>query len=266
MLRPRPVRRQNARVLDSTEVPAGAGPRDATALPTLREELGQAISRLARIGLLGVLTGVLVGGVLGRLAMMLLARLNAAATGRTSDDGFEMGRFTLSGSLHLVLVAAGLGLVGAAFYFTLRGLMIGPRWFRLLSISVGAAVVTATQIVHTDGVDFTLLQPAGLAIALFVALPVVYVAVLSVWAESVIAGERLTSRTWTAVGLAVWLPFAPLLGGLVVGRLGLAGARRTRVLRAAVTSPLVPWLLRGALSVLFVVALASLVADARVLV
>ncbi|MGH3334864.1 MAG: hypothetical protein ACRDOZ_03520 [Nocardioides sp.] len=45
------------------------------------------------------MSGALAVGVLGRLAMLLLAQLNPLATGVTSDDGFEIGQFTLSGSL-----------------------------------------------------------------------------------------------------------------------------------------------------------------------
>jgi len=55
------------------------------AQPTLRT--------LAAISSAGALAGVLIGGVGGRLAMMLLARLNPQALGVKSDDGFIIGRF-----------------------------------------------------------------------------------------------------------------------------------------------------------------------------
>ena len=50
--------------------------------------------------------------------------------------------------------------------------MIGPRWFQVLSISLGPAVVVGALLVHPEGVDFTLLRPRWLAIALFVAIQV----------------------------------------------------------------------------------------------
>jgi len=132
-----------------------------------RVQAERALRSLAAISVAGALAGVLVGGIGGRLAMMLLARLNPQVTGLTSDDGFIMGRFTVGNTLSLLAVGFGLGLFGAAVYAVLRGLMIGPRWFQVLSISVGPAVVVGEMLVHTDGVDFTLLEPAGLAIALF---------------------------------------------------------------------------------------------------
>lgn len=53
-----------------------------------------ALRRLAAITVAGAVLGVLVGGVGGRLAMVLLAALNPRATGVTSDDGFTIGQFT----------------------------------------------------------------------------------------------------------------------------------------------------------------------------
>jgi hypothetical protein len=136
----------------------------------------------------GALTGVLVGGVGGRLAMMLLARLDPQATGVRGDDGFIIGRFTVGGTLSLLVVGSGLGLLGAASYAVLRALMIGPRWFQVLSISMGPAVVVGQMLVHTDGVDFTPLEPAGLAIVLFVLIPGVYVVLLT-----------MRAKRWTAL-------------------------------------------------------------------
>lgn len=69
-----------------------------------------AARRLAAITAAGVVLGVLVGGVGGRLAMMLLAATNPGMGGLTSDDGFMIGRFTLLGSLNLLLANAWLGI------------------------------------------------------------------------------------------------------------------------------------------------------------
>lgn len=50
--------------------------------------------------------------------------------------------------------------------------MIGPRWFQILSIGLGPAVVVGGVLVHVPGgVDFTVLQPVWLSIVLFMAFP-----------------------------------------------------------------------------------------------
>jgi len=222
-----------------------------------------AARRLAAVTAAGGLLGLLVGGVGGRLAMMLLARLNPDATGVTSDDGFTIGRLTTA-SLDLLLVGTLLGVFGGGIYFVLRGLMIGPRWFQVVSISVGPAVVVGSQLVHTDGVDFTL-DPALLAIALFVLIPGIYAALLTVLGERWLDGEGpfATSRSWVAaLPLLLWLPIAPLLGVLVVGLAAFEAVRRAGRGSALLTHPVWPWLARGALVAVFAVCLVDLVQDA----
>lgn len=227
--------------------------RDA-ALPAART--------LAVVTLVGIGCGILTVGLLSRLAMLLLARLNPAATGVTSDDGFVMGQFTLSGSLNLLLVAGPFfGVLGAGFYVALRGLRIGPGWFQLLSISLGPAIVVGAVIVHTTGVDFVLLEPLWLTVALFVLLPAVYVVMLSVIAERLLERWPEPRRPIVAVGLLAWVPLLPVLALLIAGWALL----RTSVGATLAAQPVAAWLARGLLSLVFVVAVLDLVGDVRTL-
>lgn len=228
--------------------------------------VGYAVRRLSVVTWAGAILGFLVGGVGGRLAMMLLARLNPEATGVTSDDGFVMGQLTLQ-TLNLVLVTTMLGVLGGGIYFVLRGLMIGPRWFQVLSISAGAAVVVGGVVVHVDGVDFTL-DPAWLAVVMFVLIPGVYAGFLTLLAERwLIPNGRFTSSTsWrTYCPLLLWAPIAPALGVLLLGLAGFEGLRRTGGGRAALDLPVWPWLARGTLTVVFTVGLVGLVQDTSAL-
>jgi hypothetical protein len=226
-----------------------------------------AVRRLAAITVAGALLGVLVGGVGGRLAMMLLAAMNPRATGVISDDGFTIGQLTIGGTAQLLVVAGLLGLAGAFVYALLRGLMIGPRWFRVLSISVGSGVVVGALIVHTDGVDFTLLQPVSLTVGLFVAIPVVYAALLTLLAENWIAEGGWPSRgrlRGVLATLLLWLPLLPLL--LVLAGVWLVAEWLRRQLEPPGPSrPVLSWLARGVLAVVFVLALENLVSDIRFL-
>ena len=121
---------------------------------------GGRLSRVALIVATGVGAGLLVGGALGRLVMFALIRLNPENIGLLSDDGFEMGRFTLSGSLNLLVVGAVVGGAGGLVYAAARHLTFGPTWFRALSIVLGAGLPVGAMVVHSDGVDFVLLSPA----------------------------------------------------------------------------------------------------------
>jgi len=133
----------------------------------------------------GALQGLLVGGVGGRLPMMLLAKLNPNATDAVSDDGFTIGHLTFQ-SLNLLGAATLLGVLGGGIDFVPRGVMIGPRWFQILSIGLGPAVVVGGVLVHVPGgVDFTVLQPVWLSIVLFMAIPGTYAALLTCWPSTI---------------------------------------------------------------------------------
>ena len=82
--------------------------------------------------------------------MMLLALRNPQATGVTSDDGFRMGQFTISGTLALLVTTTLLGVLGGGIYLVLRHLMIGPRWFQVVAIFCGPAIVVGSILVHTE--------------------------------------------------------------------------------------------------------------------
>ncbi|MDQ3475163.1 MAG: hypothetical protein M3492_02155 [Actinomycetota bacterium] len=237
-----------------------------------RRRAEHAARQLAAISLAGLLLGLLVGGVGGRLAMMLLARLNPGLAGVVSDDGFVMGQFTLRSTAGLLVIATALGLLGAAGYALLRGLRIGPRWFQVLTISAGSAVVVGQLLVHTDGVDFRLLQPVGLAIALFVLIPGLYAALLTVLAERWLRPDSWFFRSrlrYVAPILLAYVVLVPLLPALVaLAILWLIrdriqhGGRDTTVL----ASPVGPWLVRAALALLFVYSGVLLVQEVGLLV
>ena len=224
--------------------------------------------RLAVATVAGALSGLLVGGIGGRLAMMLLVRLAPETTGVLSDDGFLIGQFTLSGTLNLLALGTVLGVLGGGIYFIVRGLMIGPRWFQVLSISLGPAVVVGALLVHPEGVDFTLLRPRWLAIALFVAIPGLYAVFLTVICERWLQPDgrfQKAARPAALAPLILWLPIAP---GLLVGVLGwlvLELLRRQAATRALVEDPWGPWLARLALTVIFGLFLTELVQNVAVL-
>lgn len=231
-------------------------------------QMDRAVRRLAVATAAGAFCGLLVGGIGGRLAMLLLARLSPETTGAISDDGFLIGQFTVSGTLNLLAVCTIIGVLGGGVYLLTRGLMIGPRWFQVLSISIGPAVVVGAMLVHPEGVDFTLLRPTWLAIALFVAIPGSYAALLTVLGERWLRTDRrflLAPRRVAFVPLILWLPLAPVLLVGVLGWVAVELLRRHPGSRALVESPWVPRLIRLSLILIFVFSLTDLVRDVAAL-
>lgn len=249
--------------MTSTQVANGVrSPRPSSA------EIEGAGRRLAVATAAGAVSGLLVGGIGGRLAMMLLARLSPEAIGIRSDDDFLIGQLTLSGTLNLLLVGTVLGVLGGGVYIAVRSLMIGPRWFQVLSISLGPAVVVGAMLVNPTGVDFTLLRPAWLAIALFIAVPGLYAVLLTILCERWLRpdGTFLRARRWVALApLILWLPLAPVPLLLAISWFVIRLARGGSATRALVEHPLIPLLARSALVVIFVVSLTGLFSDINAL-
>ena len=192
----------------------------------------------------GAVAGALVGGVGGRLAMLLL-RLTSPddVIGMTSDDGFEIGVVSLD-TAQLVLAMAMLGAINGVLYAALRGAI--PRNLRLPLWSVFAAALGGASIVHDDGVDFAFLEPAALAIALFVLLPGAAAAMVVLLVERWMRVQPWSDRR-LSIGLCIGavagtfaLAFAGLVaaGALVVRRAGL-DSLLARVARLAVPAALV---------------------------
>jgi hypothetical protein len=198
--------------------------------------------------------------------MFVLARLNPSAAGLESDDGFEIGQFTLSGSLNLLLFGAVLGVAGAGIYAAIRSLMIGPRWFQVLSIAVGGAVVVGEAVVHTDGVDFIALKPPLLAIAIFVAIPGLYAGALTAASERILASQATgNNRVLLVLGLLPWAPLFPLFLVLATGWALLQAAHRSDRAQALVANPAAMWIPRVLLIAFFLATLGSLVEDSLTL-
>ena len=130
----------------------------------------------------GAVAGAVVGGLLGRLAMALLRVTSPQAViGVTSDDGFEIGRVSLESLQLLALTGVGGGLAGVVY--TALGPAVRQAQLRIALWTATCGAGAGAQIVHSDGVDFTLLRPVWLAVGLFVLLPTLGALAVAILAE-----------------------------------------------------------------------------------
>jgi hypothetical protein len=151
----------------------------------------------------GAIAGLVVGGIGGRLAMLLL-RLTSSdlVIGLDSDDGFEIGVVSFD-TLNLLGATTALGGIVGVLYAVARPAL--PARLRVAIWAVLWAIVGGAAIVNDDGIDFTLLEPAALAIALFVVIPGAGAAVMAALAE-----RWSDERPWRRHRLAVVLVVATL--------------------------------------------------------
>lgn len=162
---------------------ANASSASSTAPPTTSPPRALGLAALA-----GGLGGLVVGGLFGRVFMFVLAELNPDYAGVNTDDGFPIGRFTLAGTFNLLLVTVVIGVLGGLLFLLLRGLRFGPVWFRVLSMPAGVMVVVGSVMVHSDGVDFAVLEPWWLAVTFTLAVPLLYTLMVAALADRWIGG------------------------------------------------------------------------------
>jgi hypothetical protein len=211
----------------------------------------------------GFLAGALIGGVGGRLAMLVLRLTsNPALHGVSTDDGFTIGRVSAE-TLFLLGVTAGLGMAGGLFYLVARRWIASPWRIPLMTLFFG--LVGGAGLIGPSDVDFRLLSPLSLAVALFVVIPAAYGAAMSWIAERLLREDsilRRGRRAWI-VGL-VPLAFANVVGLLIL--LVAFGAwtlgRSVPGLVEAWRSQVGTWLGRVALVAIAVVSGAGLLRDA----
>ena len=247
-------------------------PTSETVCRIMDNDIGSRFGESMRVLIVaGIPAGVVLVGVGSRVAMLVL-RLTSPdhVRGVTSDDGFIIGRVTLGGTYNLLALGGAVGIIGAGAYRMVSPWLIGPIWFRHVTTGLAAGAVVGSMLVHSNGIDFTLLQPTWLAIGLFVALPALFGTLVGVAVDSVSRPDSWTNRgrrRWVLPVLAVGcfpatLPIA-LVAALIVGILLVLGDREP--LQRVRNSPIYALAARTVWLLVAVSGLIALVNDTRAL-
>ena len=221
--------------------PAAQGESDqaeSPLLPTRTEWLGL-LGRLGAASLAGLLAGLAIGGVGGRLAMFVL-RLTSpdSLRGVATDDGFDIGSFTTDTVGFVVFTTLAGALIAVPYFVARRWL---PERRRPAQTAVFFGLVGGAAVIEPGGVDFTFIDPQVLAIALFVALPAGYGAAMAAGTEWLLDHPD-TYRRARYLALVPLLVGGPLLVVIVVA-LGAAviGGRRWPQLATVARGPVPTW-------------------------
>jgi hypothetical protein len=206
----------------------------------------------------GGVAGLVVGGVGGRLLMLVLRLTSPEFVGSVSDDGFEIGVVS-SRTLQLFGATIQIGGLNGLGYAAARRFLAPARRLPVWTV-VGGALGGAV-LLHGDGIDFAL-RPHWLAAGGFVLVPALGAALTVVLVELLSRLRPWASTRWTLAGLAAALPAAvALLLALPVALMALALAR-VDALRAIVR-PLGPGAAALLLAVVVALSVADLVRDLR---
>jgi hypothetical protein len=227
-----------------------------------RQDLAAAARPLSAAVVSGLITGLVVGGLGGRIAMFVL-RLTSSSSlhGVETDHGAIIGVISLD-TIFLLLVAAAVGILGGVLYLAIRGWL--PRRGRIVVAAAFGAVVGGAQLITPHGLDFTALAPLWLAIAMFIAISAAYGAMICALIERRLAeGDDADAIRWTVLAPLLLLLFLGPGGFAIVAGAGAVwlSVRRWPSLVTLWRSPVVVWLGRAALVAFAAVQLSALVGE-----
>lgn len=156
-------------------------------------------------GFSGLVTGVVVGGLGGRIFMRIAgAAAGESAQGRITEAGFTVGEVTVGGTIALTLfVGIFVGLAASLFYLIFLPWLRWAGRFRGVAYGVTLfAIGSATSdIMNPDNIDFFILGNGGLLVGLVFGLFVVFGVVQDVLfriADGTMPGEE---EGWRNIGV-----------------------------------------------------------------
>ena len=152
----------------------------------------------------GFVVGTILLGTLLRLAMFVL-RLTSESSlrGVETDFGATIGRFSVVDTGLFMLGCGGAGAIAGIIYLAIRPIVARRR--RAPVAALAAGTFGPAVIIDPDGVDFAILEPALLAVAMFVASLAAFGYAVSV------AVEWLLRVSWWRMSPAAWIVMGPLL-------------------------------------------------------
>jgi hypothetical protein len=183
-----------------------------TAVPpiTRAEAVVSIVRDIARAALAGLIVGVVVLGGGGRVVMRLIAMLDPSSLGLLTENGNRIGDVTIAGTLALVLFGGiAVGLASSVVWVAIQDWIPGRGSRRVLIAMPIAVALTAFQLVRPENVDFRIVGPTPLVLAILlvhVAIAGAAFAAVAEWLDRRLppAAGRLTPAT-VAYGVLVAL-------------------------------------------------------------
>ena len=180
---------------------------------------GEITRDIARGGIGGLVVGVVVGGLGGRVAMRLMALLIPDSAGRFTENGNRIGDITLGGTFALVL----FGGVFAGIFLGTIWVVVSPWLPRSLGLRVLAAIplaigLGAFGVVKGSNSDFLVLgyDPSVIVVLLgLVGLVGASMAVVDAWLDRRLPRPRSSIGPASGVYIVISLLGAPFAVGVV---------------------------------------------------
>ncbi len=155
-----------ADVLVTAEAPATTVHERSAASPG-----GEVLRDIARGGFAGILVGIFVAGLGGRLVMRLATILHEDTVGQTTEAGETIGRITVNGTLALVTFSGlGMGLVAGTIWVIVSPWIPWHGLARAFATAVAAIAIGTPALVQYTNFDFVILGHDPIVVAMLLGL------------------------------------------------------------------------------------------------
>jgi hypothetical protein len=182
---------------------------------------GEVLRDIARGGIAGLVAGIVVGGLGGRLVMRVAALLHPDAVGALTENGNRIGDITLGGSVALVLFGLIACAMAGAVWVVVSPWIPGRARVRALLAACVAIAIGTPMLIIGGNPDFVILEHDPRVVALLVALVGAIglaIALLDSWLDRwlphAITGRRRAAAFYafvTLMGTVLVLPFVLLV-------------------------------------------------------
>jgi hypothetical protein len=126
---------------------------------------------IARAALAGLVVGVVVLGLGGRIVMRLAALIDPTSAGRHTENGNRIGDITLEGTAVLIIFGGLLvGAAAAVVWVAIQEWIPGRPALRAVLAMPIAVALTGFQLVRPENHDFRIMAPVGPILVLLLAL------------------------------------------------------------------------------------------------
>lgn len=177
--------------------------------------------------LAGIIAGVVVGGLLGRVVMRISGfAAGPALVGVHTSNGNRVGDITFAGTLALVVfVGLAAGLFGGIVYAVVEPWLRRARPWHGLAFGVGLFLAFGFLVLEPSNFDFRRFGVAVLNVAMFTALFVIFGAATAWLFDAVKALRAGTGGAARVVDVLAWFALVPavivsVLIAISVGGLG----------------------------------------------
>ena len=180
--------------------------------------LGEVLRDISRGGLAGLLTGIVVAGIGGRVVMRAAALIVPSATGLVTEAGNRIGEVTIAGTFALISFQG----LGMGVLFGVVWVVISP-WLPRPTVARGVAAMpivvglSSHSLIDRSNPDFALLEHNPLVVAILVALVASVAPALAIFDRMLDRRlpRAISARWWPAVAYTLLALIGIALGGLL---------------------------------------------------